>query len=83
VQTLPIADPACKSLLALQVDSFFPGCDIMIIRTSGLIPRTDELGFVRVVKRTWYKKGEYRLKRPHGISESSFRPGDGWSWLSV
>lgn len=39
-------------------------------------------GFMQIYKRFWYKKGEYRLKRPHGISLNSFRSGDGWEWLS-
>ena len=34
-------------------------------------------------RRYWYKKGEYRIRRPHGLSESTFRSGDGWGWLSV
>lgn len=34
-------------------------------------------------KRNWYKKGEFRISRPHGISETSFRPGDRWGWLKV
>lgn len=37
---------------------------------------------MQIYKRFWYKKGEYRLKRPHGIPLNSFRSGDGWAWLS-
>jgi hypothetical protein len=32
--------------------------------------------------RSWYKKGESRIRRPHGISETTYRSGDGWNWLS-
>jgi hypothetical protein len=39
-------------------------------------------GYMQIYKRFWYKKGEYMLKRPHGISLNSFRSGDGWAWLS-
>ena len=44
---------------------------------------TSYKGFQMITRRTWYKKGEYRLRKPHGTSENSFRSGDGWSWLNV
>jgi hypothetical protein len=61
----------------------FRGCDFMLVHSFDNLHRVCKNGFSRIIIRTWYKKGEYRLKRPHGIPESSFRPGDGWSWLTV
>ena len=40
-------------------------------------------GFLYSQTRYWYKKGEYRISRPHGQSDTAFRSGDGWSWLTV
>ena len=53
----------------------------MFLNQVNLLPRTS--GYLLVVRRTWFKKGEYQLKRPHGLSLNSFRAGDGWNWLSV
>ena len=59
-----------------------PGLLRMNLLSASLVVARDA-GYLRVTKRLWFKKGEFKIVRPHGFSENAFRPGDRWGWLSV